>query len=301
MEKVNLGNTGLEVTRLGLGLAEISRQERSGVVVSAEQVLDAALDGGINFLDTAACYSSTEELIGRTVARRRDEYILASKCGHAVGEATGDSWTSEVVAESIDRSLVRMDTDHLDLIQLHSCSLDILKRGEVIEPLLAAKQAGKTRFVGYSGDNEAAEWAVASGIFDTLQTSFNLVDQSARKGLLAQAKEKGMGIIIKRPVANGVWRKDGSPHSYADEYAKRAEAMGRLRPVPGAPEDPVLLAVGFVYAHPEVETAIVGTHNPAHLVSNIEMVEKHLPIDDEAVKELYRRFDELGDQWPQLL
>ena len=86
METTDFGKTGLKITRLGLGLAEISRQERSKVVAEADRVLNAALDGGINFLDTAACYGRTEEIIGATVAHRRDEYILATKCGHTTDD-----------------------------------------------------------------------------------------------------------------------------------------------------------------------------------------------------------------------
>jgi aryl-alcohol dehydrogenase-like predicted oxidoreductase len=81
----------------------------------------------------------------------------------------------------------------------------VLERGDVIRALQDARDAGKTRFIGYSGDNEEALWAVRSGVFDTLQTSFNLVDQRARRELLPAAVEQGMGILIKRPMGNGTW------------------------------------------------------------------------------------------------
>ena len=133
------------------------------------------------------------------------EYVLATKCGHVTGGYQGKEWTAQTVTDSIDRSLVRLKTDYVDIVQLHSCGVDVLERGEVIEALLAAKQAGKMRFAGYSGDNEAAAWAIASGHFDTLQTSFNLTDQRARTRLFPQAEEAGMGVIVKRPIANGAW------------------------------------------------------------------------------------------------
>ena len=302
MEKTDFGKTGLQITRLGLGLAEVSRQNESADAAEVGRVINNALDGGINFLDTAACYGNTEELIGTTVSHRRDEYILATKCGHVVEGASGEPWTAPVVEESIDRSLKRLRTDHLDLIQLHSCNVDVLERGEVTEVLVKAKEAGKTRFVGFSGDNEAARWAVDSGIFDTLQTSFNLVEQHARtKGLLELAEAKRMGIIIKRPIANGAWGKDKSPYSYANEYFRRAQIMAQMGPLPKTPEDPILLAMGFVFAHLEVDTAIVGTHNPFHVLSNIELVEQQLPISTETVKELHHRFGRVGEEWRQLI
>lgn len=308
MKTTDFGNTGLEITRLGLGLAEISRQERSKVVEEADRVLNAALDGGINFLDTAACYGRTEEIIGATVAHRRDEYILATKCGHTTDD--GDrgtpwtehkSWTGAAVSESIDRSLRRLQTDHLDIVQLHSCDVAVLEHGEVIEALAQARDAGKTRFIGYSGDNAAARWAVDSGVFDSLQTSFNLVEQHARtKGLFEAAEARGMGVIIKRPVANGAWGKGRSPYEYADEYFRRAQIMEGMGPLPQAPEDPILLALGFVLAQPQVDTIIVGTHNPSHLASNVEMVTHRLPIPTETVDALQRRFEEADDGWFQL-
>ena len=139
-----------------------------------------------------------------------------------------------------------------------------------------------------------------SGIFATLQTSFNLVDQRARTELLELAESKGMGIIIKRPIANGAWGKDRSPSTYADEYFERAKVMAQMGPIPGAPEDPVLLAMGFALAHPVVDTIIVGTHNPSHLIANVEMVERWPSVQAETVQELHRRFDEVGGPWPQL-
>ena len=153
MEMTVLGNTGLQVSRLGAGLAEIGSLDDVAV---AGHVLNAALDGGINFLDTSACYARSEEWIGRTIAHRRGEYVLATKAGHVTGGYEGKEWTGRTIRDSIERSLKRMRTDYIDLVQLHSCGLDVLKRGEVVQALLDAKQAGKTRYSGYSGPLEAA-------------------------------------------------------------------------------------------------------------------------------------------------
>ena len=276
-KKSTLGNTGLQVSRLGAGLAEIGYGLTFNDVAQAGQVLNAALDGGINFLDTAACYSISEELIGRTVAHRRDEFVLVTKAGHITGGYDGEEWTAQTITDSIERSMLRMKTDYLDIVQLHSCGVDVLERGEVIEALQAAKRAGKTRFIGYSGDNEAAVWVVNSGLFDTLQTSFSLVDQRARTQLFPQAVAKNMGIIAKRPIANAVWGADKSPSSYADQYFARAKTMMAQGPLPGAPENRIMLALGFTLAHKAVDTAIVGTHNPAHMQANIRWLENDLP------------------------
>ncbi len=299
MEIRTLGRTMLEVSRLGAGCSWIGYKLSLEEVEQAGNVLNAALDAGINFLDTSACYGNSEELIGRTVAHRRDEYFLATKCGHAVKGYKGPEWTADLVTRSIDRSLKDMKTDYLDIVQLHSCGVDVLEKGEVTEALLDAQKAGKTRFVGYSGDNEAAKWAIDSGIFDTLQTSYSVSDQRARTRLFEAAKAQNMGIIAKRPIANGAWGATSSPSEYADEYFRRYQIMAEKGAIPGAPDDQFLLALGFIFGQPEVDIVIVGTHNPSHMRSNLEKVNNDLPISDEAIEELRRRFDELDEAWVQ--
>ncbi len=302
MEHRILGKTGLEVSRLGIGLAGISRQQQLQKKFDAGLVLNTALDHGITFLDTAECYGDTEELIGKAVSHRRSEYVLATKAGHVAGEATGEHWTRETIEASIDRSLKRLKTDFVDLLQLHSPTLEEIQRGDMIEAVTRARDAGKTRFIGFSGDNEAADWAAGSGHFTTLQTSYSLLDQKARGGLFQKASSAGMGIIIKRPVANGVWGKKESPYSYADEYFPRWEVMRDMGPLPEAPDDPLKLAMGFVLTQKEVDTVIIGTHDPSHVVSNIEFMETGLPTTTAPfIQELYRRFDVVGADWEQLL
>jgi hypothetical protein len=298
MEMRKLGNTDLTVSRLGVGLAEIGDLSMGEVNVAA-QVLNTALDNGITLLDTAACYGNSEELVGWAVADRRDEFVLSTKAGHVAGTYDGRAWTPRTVRDSIERSLRRLRTDHLDVVHLHSCSVAVLERGEVIQVLQDAKQAGKTRYIGYSGDNDAALWAVDSGLFDTLQTSFNLVDQQARLHLFPKAQRQGMGIIAKRPIANAAWGAETSPSSYAAEYHRRAQILAKEGLIPNAPDDPILLALGFTLAHAAVDTAITGTRDPQHMQANVRMVEQELPISAETVLELQRRFDELGQSWAQ--
>lgn len=305
MQTTVLGKTGLEVSRLGIGLSETGFNLSEAEEDQAREVLNSALDHGINFLDTAACYGLSEEQIGAAVADRRSEYVLATKAGHFVPRGEGEDWTADLIKQSIDRSLRRMKTDHVDLLQLHSCTVEILERGDVIRALQEVREAGKTRFIGYSGDNENVEWAVNSGIFDTLQTSFNLVDQKARSVVLPEAKKHGMGVIIKRPIGNAVWgaTQDPRPYehipTYTEEYFRRAGVMQADGKLPGEPEDRILTALGFVMAHDEVDVAIVGTQRPHHLVSNIEMMNSDLPISHEAVAELHERYDRLSEDWDQ--
>ncbi len=296
-----LGNTGLQVSPIGIGLAEIgklSRDEKSGV----ETLLNTALDFGVNILDTAALYGISEEMIGETVSGRRDEYVLATKCGQ--DDPGHYPWTRESVQLDIDTSLRRLNTDHVDILQLHSCDLEVLERGEVIDVLLKARDDGKTQFVGYSGDNDAAAWAVESGVFDTLQTSYNVVDQNARKKTLPAARVAGMGVIVKRPITNGIFANPAADESSTKRFSimsDRAAAILAGGPIPGSPDDRILLCLGFTMAREDIDVAIVGTTNPEHLKSNIRLFEEQIPISKVVVEELYRRFDELGDDWEGLI
>ena len=307
MQMVDFGKTGYKVSRLGAGLAEIGSELDFDDVEQAGNVLNNALDMGINFLDTAACYGISEELIGRTVANRRDEYALVTKAGHARGDGlNGSDWTYETVRDSIDRSLRRLNTEYVDLVQLHSCGIPDLEKGDIIRALEDARDAGKTRMIGYSGDNEAAHWAVDSGIFDTLQTSFNLVEQRAyTTGLLEKCAKAGTGVIVKRPIAGATlgMAKSGmssSRRSYDDTYLQRSAKVQAAGDVPGDPDDPIIAAMGFTLAHPEIHVAIIGTKNPRHMVSNIETLDDALGIDGTFVDAMHDRFAELDDDWRQL-
>jgi aryl-alcohol dehydrogenase-like predicted oxidoreductase len=291
LKTTTLGKTGLKVSRLGAGLGEIGLLSDAS---HAGQVLNLALDHGINFLDTAACYGKSEEWIGRTISHRRSEYILATKAGHIVEGLHGEEWTAPLILNSIEQSLKRMKTDYLDLVQLHSCEIDVLERGQVIQALLEAKQDGKTRYIGYSGDGDAALWAIESRQFDTLQVTFNLIHQEAAQEVIPEAEANHMGIIIKHPIANAIWGTQVSTGSAPNWNQQKSQAMLDMGPIPGMPDDSILLALGFILAHEEVDTAIVGTSNPEHMRSNIELVEKELPITAEVVRELHRRFERLN-------
>ncbi len=305
MQKVQFGSTGFETSRLGVGLSEIGSFELSDQA-QATNVLNTALDNGINFLDTSACYGISEELVGNGVSQRRDDYFLATKAGHVARGYEGEAWTFQTVVDSIDRSLRLLQTDHVDVVQLHSCDIDVLEKGDAIRALQEAQQAGKTRFIGYSGDNESAHWAVDSGLFATLQTSYNLVEQRARTtGLLEKAIAKGMGTIIKRPIAGGVWGKsrpdaaDQTASNYNTPYLERAKSVRTLGPIENEPDDAILTSLGYTLSDPNANVAIVGTTNPSHMATNVRQIDNDLPIPDSVIAELNRRFEQLDKDWAQ--
>src|SRR5213078_1046843 len=208
---------------LGFGGAEIGYQRVSSRTVA--RLLGSALDAGLNVIDTAECYEDSEVLIGRAIGARRGEVYLFTKCGHAKGWSRPD-WRPASLLASIERSLRRLETDYLDLIQLHSCSLAELQRGDAISALEQARERGWTRYIGYSGDGEAARFAIECGRFDTLQTSISVADQEALELALPLARAHEMGVIAKRPLANIAWRYARKPtESYYQTYWSRLRAL----------------------------------------------------------------------------
>src|SRR5207249_5800242 len=120
---------------LGFGGAEIGFE--SAELATVERMLNAALDSGLNVIDTAECYSNSEELIGRAVSHRRNDFYLFTKCGHSSGIDLPD-WDPRLLEQSIDRSLQRLRTDRVDRIQLHSCFEETLRQGDGIRVLQPA-------------------------------------------------------------------------------------------------------------------------------------------------------------------
>ena len=140
MERRRLGKTDMDVSVLGFGGSEIGYERVSRRTV--ERLLGTALDAGLNVIDTAECYDNSEELIGRAVGARRADFHLFTKCGHANSWARGE-WRPASLLKSIERSLKRLATDHVDLIQLHSCSLAELHKGDVVEALEQARSGAR--------------------------------------------------------------------------------------------------------------------------------------------------------------
>jgi aryl-alcohol dehydrogenase-like predicted oxidoreductase len=283
MEKRVLGRTGMAVSILGLGGAEIGLEQTPQEEVN--QLLNAALDAGLNAIDTGECYASgdhpsSEELIGQAIGHRRSEFFLFTKCGHASRFPGETDWTPSLLEKSIDRSLTRLKTDVLDLIQLHSCGENLLRQGDVIAALQKARDAGKARFIGYSGDGQAALYAATCGAFDTLQTSINLADQEAADLTLPHARAANLGVIAKRPVANIAWKDATEPpeRAYHHAYWKRLQKLDY--PFLNGP-DAVSVALRFTLCLPGVHIAIVGTKNPDRWRQNAAVLDAGLLPDSE--------------------
>ena len=279
----------METSILGFGGSEIGYQRISGRTVA--RLLGSALDAGLNVIDTAECYENSEQLIGKALGARRSQVHLFTKCGHGGGWSRED-WRPSALLTSIERSLGRLATDHLDLIQLHSCSLAQLRKGDVIAALERARERGWVRYVGYSGDGEAARYAIECGRFDTLQTSVSIADQQALDLTLPLARERGMGVIAKRPLANVAWRYPRKPaESYYQDYWSRLRALD-YDFLKG--DAAVATALRFTLSVPGVHTAIVGTTKPDRWPANAALLSAGaLPAPE--MERIRARWRQVGD------
>ena len=294
MEKRVLGRTDMRVSVLGFGGSEIGYGQAS--VQTVERLLGSALEAGLNVIDTAECYLTSEELIGRAVSHRRADYYLFTKCGHAAGIDLPD-WHPRLLEQSIERSLGRLRTGHVDLLQLHSCSEEVLRQGDVIEVLRRARESGKTRYIGYSGDGRAALYAVECGAFDTLQTSVNIADQEALDLTLPAARARGLGVIAKRPVANAVWKHTARPADpYVQPYWDRLQQLD-YEFLGGDVAAAVATALRFTLGVPAVGTAIVGTEKPERWRQNAASLDAGAldPDEFEAIRARWR--ERAGADW----
>lgn len=288
LEQRPFGNTGIEVSIVGLGAGQIG--ESDVTEAEAAEVLNGALDLGVTLIDTAASYGLSEERIGRHLGRRRDEFVLSTKGGPGINGQP--DWSPGSVLGSIEQSLRLTRSERIDVFYLHSCPLDILRRGDLQDTLDQAVAAGKIRVAGYSGDNEPLAYALDSGRFGAIETSVNIADQWNLRNVLGRRPD--LGVIAKRPIANAPWRFVERPAgNYAELYWERLQALA-LDP-DGL--DWAEFALRFTVYAPGVHTAIAGTAKLAHLRRNIAAAGRG-PLPAAALEGIDRAWRAVGSGWP---
>jgi len=293
LEFRRLGRTGFRVSVLGLGAAGLGSGKLSEVETA--KLIYTALDSGINCIDTAECYGDSEIHIGKALGRNNNQVFVFTKCGHSSVSKELD-WTTQTITDNLNQSLVRLKREQLDLVNIHSCPREKLIEGSVIEALERAKEAGKVRHIGLSGDGKAAVLGLLSDKFDVLQTSLNIADQEAIELTLPVALEKDVGVIVKRPLANAVWRYGSKPdNSWLHTYWNRIQALN----YPFLNHNDCFgLAIRFPLTHQIVSTALVGTLNKLHLKMNIDSVKLGSTLDPEIYKRIRARFLECSNgEW----
>ncbi|MEA2640984.1 MAG: hypothetical protein QOF51_2378 [Chloroflexota bacterium] len=292
-----LGRTGLQVTTLGYGAMELSARpssrpeevrNRDISEADAERILHAVLDAGITYVDTAPDYGLSEERIGKYIAHRRGEYILASKCGCVVGTPAtasartgGHIFTAENVTAGVEQSLRRMRTDYLDVVQFHgNPSKAQLEEHGGLDALLELQHQGKVRFIGVSGTLPQLHEQIAMGVFDTFQIPYSAVERE-HEAVMSQAAGAGAGVVVRGGVARGGPGKEAGDTWAAWQQAEVDDLLGDMSPME--------LVLRFTISHPDLHTTIVGTTNPAHLQANVNAARKG-PLPPELYEAAKRRF-----------
>ncbi|MDP3659818.1 aldo/keto reductase [Phenylobacterium sp.] len=294
LERRQLGRTGLSVTVLGFGAMDLGGPPAANEITDDEAgaVLNAVLDAGINFIDTAVCYGVSEERIGKAISGRRDEFVLATKCGCTPGAGMGGPHvhTQENIRAGVEHSLRTMKTDHLDVAQFHrSLTRKGWEEDGALEELLKLKQEGKVRYIGVSGTLPELAEQVDAGVFDVFQIPYSAL-QREHEAIIAKASAAGAGIIIRGAVARG------APDNWDKRYymLSRDEMTGRWEQ---AKLDDLMDGMGriefmtrFALASPDLDTTIIGTKSLEHLRSNVEAARKG-PLPADVVAEAKRRLD----------
>jgi aryl-alcohol dehydrogenase-like predicted oxidoreductase len=297
-----LGGTGADVTILGYGAMELRERPRGPEIADedAGHLLNAVLDGGINVIDTSPDYGRSEELIGSYVGHRRDEFFLASKCGCPL-ELPADTpppyphdYSPGNVRAGVERSLRRLRTDRLDLVQVHmSPSKATLEENHTVETLRDLQAEGKVRFIGMSGILPNLPDHIAMGVFDVFQIPYSAV-QRDHEELITEAADTGAGTFIRGGAARGAASEDKNwqtgPLSQDPGVGRRNwETSGIAGLLLEAGMSSMEFVLRFTLSHPSLSTTIVGTSNPVHLAGNIAVAERGpLPADlyEEAKKHL---------------
>jgi aryl-alcohol dehydrogenase-like predicted oxidoreductase len=272
--------------------------------------IDTALELGVNFIDTSDAYGAgySETLLGQALKGRRDKVILATKGGNVmVGPNRGKRiFTPDYIDGVLHESLKRLQTDWIDLYQLHNPTVDVIERGEVWEVLEKAKKEGKIRFYGVSINTmDEGIAAVKDGRSDAIQVEYNLLTQEPAEKIFPLAQAANVGIIARVPLRRGVLTgkmtvadeqrfqgEDVRARSFKGEaFAKELEKAEKLRFLVHEPAKSLgQAAIAFCVAHPAVSVTIPGARNEQQMRENAAAGDIMLPVEDLAkVADLWQR------------
>ena len=309
MQYKTLGRTDLRVSVIGLGT--MVHAGHFGPMKDEESLaaIDTALELGVNFIDTSDAYGAgySETLLGKALKGRRDKLILATKGGNVmVGPNRGKRiFAPEYIDDVLHGSLKRLQTDWIDLYQLHNPDVEVIERGEVWEVLEKRKKEGKIRHYGVSINTMAEGIAAAKGgRAETIQVEYSLLQQEPREEIFPPAQAANVGIIARLPLKRGILTgkltqadeqrfqgEDVRARSFKGEaFAKELAKAEKLRFLVHGPVMTLgQAALAFCVAHPAVTIAIPGARNAQQMRENAAAGDVTLPPEDLAkVAELWR-------------
>jgi aryl-alcohol dehydrogenase-like predicted oxidoreductase len=310
MKYKTLGKTGLRVSIVGLGT--MVHAGHFGPMKDSEslEAIETALELGVNFIDTSDAYGAGygETLLGNAFKGKRDKIVIATKGGNVmVGPNRGKRiFEPDYISRVMDESLRRLQTDHIDLYQLHNPTVEVIERGAVWEVLERAKKAGKIRHYGVSINSmEEGIAAVKDGRTETIQVEYNLLAQEPAQAFFPAAQEANIGVIARVPLKRGILtgklkqsdeqRFQGEDvrarsfkgEAFAQELAKAEQLKFLLH---GAVQSLGQAAIAFCIAHPAVSVVIPGARNAEQMRENASAADVEIPAADlEKISDLWRR------------
>ncbi|GGP90317.1 aldo/keto reductase [Streptomyces griseomycini] len=303
MQYRTLGRTGVQVSTLALGAMNFGKIGNTAQD-EATALVDAALEAGVNLIDTADWYGEgeSEEMVGKAVAGRRDDLVLATKAAMPMGERNRRGGSRRWLVTALDDSLRRLGVDHVDLYQIHRWD-PATSDEETLSALTDLQRAGKIRYFGSSTFPAhrivQAQWAAREhhlGRYVTEQPSYSILQRGIEAHVLPVAEEYGLGVLVWSPLASG-WlsgavregreiatnRSTLMPERFdlaLPANRARLDAVERLAGVAdGAGLTMIQLALGFVTAHPAVTSALIGPRTPEHLKAQLAAADTVLPAD----------------------
>lgn len=301
--QITLGKTGLRVGRLAWGSGTFYFNPRN-TQREVETIINTFSDAGCNLLDTCTHYpNDAEGRIGRAIKGRRDQFVLLTKVGHNSNGLPGKDWSPSLLANSINRSLKRLQTDYIDIVLLHTPEMNTLKEGEVYDVLLRAKEAGKIGHFGNSGDNEEVEFSATVPELDVIETSLNICEL-ANVPVLKTLNQKKIGILAKRSIANACWKPRSRQYQFSWEYSQpyreRLPQIGVTPKKMGLPDNSdhswVKMCLPFTMSHP-IHVAIVGSTNIEHIREDIEIAK--LKPNRDMINEISKMWHEAHENAPK--
>ncbi len=312
MEYRTLGRTGLKVSRIGLGTAEIGFAYGVGPRIlppenEAVKLLKRAVSLGVNYFDTAYFYGLAEERIGKSGIAKKDGIVIATKCGQFLekGEDPRGQELEQRLREQVEISLRNLKVDSVPILMLHGGSEEQIKRGELTELLKKFQREGKARFLGISTRGEEAPLAaIESDTFDVIQVAYSILDQRMSKKVLPMAFDNNIGAVGRSALLKGVLAglADSLPQGL-DLLRKNSEAA-RILADNELNCDLPTLALRFVFSEPVLSTVLVGTNKIENLQRSASVAGRSpIPADVTAVLRTLAIDDPMQvdpSKWPKI-
>jgi aryl-alcohol dehydrogenase-like predicted oxidoreductase len=319
MKKRLLGKTGFEVSEVGIGTWQVGG--KWGSVFNnknADEILNTAIDNGVNFIDTADVYSNgeSEKAVGRLIHSRRERIYVATKCGRKFSPHTDKAYQIKELRKFVEDSLKRMGLETLDLIQLHCPPTETYNRPEIFELFLTLKKEGKILNLGVSVEKvEEALKAIEYENVTTVQIIFNMLRQRPAEKFFAEAAKRNIGILARVPLASGLltgkfspsttfgkndhrtFNRNGEAFDKGEtfsgvDYMKGLEAVEEIKKLFPQHSNLPAIALKWILMFNEISCVIPGASSPDQVLSNIAASDlpSLTPAQMDSIKEIYKKY-----------